>query len=250
MVKLLFLVFALVLFSGCGVSTSSSDQYSDTNGTTTPVIDYNDDIIDNDVIYIIDPNPIDGGDTDIGDGIVYIDPNPVGDGCDCPDDNVTDGSDDGVTDGSDDTDNPSNPSDGESIFDKTDALEDEFACFIGNYSDGYTNNHIKDDNFDYLSESDLEDGVGILSRYPSTSDSEVILFYYDLKPERTLEVDTFLYGKFSIMIDRAWAQNDETVFYVRTPKNDEGLYGCYRVDAKTIDVDGKVDITKVYRLNK
>jgi len=244
MFRVLILTFIFVFLTGCGVSTSSSEtQNSDSNGTGYPTT--SDDNINNDVIYLVDSNPVDG--TDIGDGIVYIDPNPIGDGCNCEDDNQTDNNqtDGGQTDGGQTT--------GESEFDKVNAVEDTKACFIGSYSDGYTNNYLRDNNKDYLAETDLEDGVGVLSRYPSTGDasvSEVILFYYDLKPERTLDVKTYLHDKFSVMIDMAWAQNDETVLYVRTPKNDDGLYGCYRVDTKTMDVDGSVVITKVYRLNR
>ena len=241
MYRMLILVFIFVLFTGCGVSTSSSSsQDNDSNSTNYPTT--SDDNIGSDIIYLVDSNQINDG-TDIGDGIVYIDPNPIGDGCNCEDDNQTDG---GQTDGG-------QTSSGNSIFDKVNAIEDPKACYLGDYNDGETNNILKDDNKDYIYKTDSEDGISVQSRYTSfgaAENSEVVVFYYDLKPSRTMQMKTVTYDSFSVSIDTAWAQNDEKVFYIRTPKNDDGLYGCYHLDVSTIAVDGNVAITKVYRLDR
>lgn len=241
MFKLFIYVLIIVFISACGVDTASSSKDA---GTTDVVIDddnSNGSDNDND-LDLIDPNPIDNsGDVDL------IDPNPINnDGTDdnttVPDNNTT------VPDNNETVIDPVDQAD--SIFDVTGAVEDEFAC-IKLYEDGYTNNVISDDAVDYLGETDLEDGVGINSRYAynfDASKTEVKLFYYDLKPSRDMFMETINLDKYNVFIDTAWAQNDETVFYVKTPIDKDGLYGCYRLDAETIDVDGEVTVTKVYRV--
>ena len=210
---LISLIFISIFLSSCGVDTSSSDSTSTSEST-----DASNGTVDDQInpINPIDPNPVVVGSTD-----------------------------------------PTDPTDptvqANSIFDIAGAIEDKFACIMGDYNDGYTNNIIKDTSDDYLGAIDIEDGVGISSRYPYNTDkskTEVALFYYDLKPRRSMDVKSFLEDNFTISIDTAWADNDETVIYVRTPENSDGLFSCYRYDAKIIDVDGEVTITKVYRLNE
>lgn len=229
LIKVLVISFIVVFMSACnnelGVETSSSAIKA--SSATDNDDDNSDDNSDSGIIIsggsLINPGFIDGAE----------DP----DGGDNPD---------GGDDGQDDTDTQKN-----SIFDTIGAIEDEFACLLGDVNDGFTNNIIKDNSNDYLGEIDEEDGLGITSRYPFNSDiakTEVALFYYDLKPSRSMDVKSFVEDKFTVSIDTAWADNEQKVMYVRTPKEGiNDLYSCYRYDAQTIDRDGKVTITKVYR---
>ena len=229
MLKLLVYLSLIVLFSACGVATSSSSS-SETSSTPPVVTD-----------------PVEEPKNDNNDYRVdVVDPNPI---VDPIDDNVSD------NDGTDDpgTDPTPNEDQNDSIFDTSGAIKDQVACSFGDINNGYTNNVLKDNSDDYLGAFDLEDGLGIISRFPYTNDSaksEVALFYYDLKPIRTNNVITVSGDKHTLSIDTAWAENDEKVIYVRTPKNSDELFGCFRYDLSSINVNGDVAITKVYRLNE
>ena len=231
MLKFLASVFILLSFVSCGVDTSSSSQTAKVEDTTSTNTE-------SDTLTLpplVDLNPIGDANTTVPD-----------DGTTVPDDGTT-VPDDGTTPPSTDV----NQTD--SDFDVVGAIEDKFACTNGDYSDGYTNNLLKDTSADYLGVSDIEDGVGLYSNYPYMSDdskTEVTLFYYDLKPQRSMDVESFLEAGYTLSIDTAWAQNDEKVLYVRTPQDINGLFSCYRHDASTIDVDGKITITKVYKLKE
>lgn len=213
MLKNVLILFAVLLFSACGVETSSSDLVKTTVNSDT---DSND-----------SSNSDDSTDTN------------------------------GSTDSNDstDTNTSTDPADGnvtiKSIFDTTDAVEDKFACILGDSNDGYTNNALSDDSFDHVDTWDEEDGVGVSSRFPNSSvpieETLVTVFYYDLKPARWLANVNIYEDDFRVSVDRAWANNDETIMYARTPKDKNDLFGCYRYDLSSIDINSTVISTKVYR---
>ena len=98
---------------------------------------------------------------------------------------------------------------------------------------------------------DEEDGIGLNSLYPYYDDmeqSKIVLYYSDLKFQRTMEW-IYAYGDgYQVLIDTAWGYNDETRIYVRTPKDENDLYGCYRYELDGIKKDDSVvNSTKVYR---
>ena len=231
MLKFLASVFILLSFTSCGVDTSSSTQTAkveESTGTDTGT----------DALMpppLVELNPIaDANSTVPDDGT--IDP---GDGTTDPGDGTTDPGDGGNQASSD--------------YDVEGAILDPFGCYLGDVNNGYTNNVLKDNSNDYLGAMDLEDGLGITSRYAYSEDvskSEVILYYYDLLPVRTLKVMSVLGYKNTLSIDTAWADNDKKVIYVRTPKDENDFYGCYRYDLSLVDVDDGVTITKVYRLKE
>lgn len=222
MLKFIATVFILLSFVSCGVDTSSSSQTAKVeestgsdNGTST-----------------LTPPPL-------------VELNPISDANSTVPNDGTNPDDGTVTPPT----NDANQTD--SDFDIAGAIEDEYACSIGDVNGGFTNNVLKDNSNDYLGGFDLEDGLGITSRFAyseDTAESEVVLYYYDLKPVRTFKVITVLGYKHTLSIDTAWASNNEKVIYVKTPKNSDGLFGCFRYDLSSIDVDSDVPITKVYRL--
>ena len=230
MLKFLASVFILLSFVSCGVDTSSSSQTAkveDTTGTDTGT-------------DTLTPPPL-------------VELNPIEDAnSTVPDDGTID-PDNGTTDPGDVV----NPGDGgdqtSSTFDVENAIVDSFACFLGDSNQGYTNNVIKDDSNDYLGASDEEDGLGINSRYPFNSDitkTEVALFYYDLEVVRSMDVVSIVEDDYTVSIDTAWADNTNSRLYVRTPKGGNDLFGCYRYDVSSIDIDQTVTVTKVYRIDK
>ena len=223
MFKLSVFLFMIILFNACGVDTASSQT----------VIPVEEPVIEEPVIdktpsdfALIDLNPVDDNGTDI----------PDNNGTDIPDNNGTD-----------------IPSGVDSDFDTAGAIEDKYACIIGDTNNGYTNNTLIDDSNDYIGASDEEDGLGITSRYAYNDDVkkiEVILYYYDLKPTRSMDVKAIFEDNYILSVDTGWAYNEETILYVRTPKDDNDLYGCYRYDVKSIDNNGDYTVTKVYRVNE
>ena len=228
MFKLSVFLLVIIFFNACGVDTASSET----------VIPVEEPIIEEPVI---DKTPSD---------FALIDLNPVNDVNDTVlDNNITD-PDDNITNPDD---NITIPSDINSSFDTVNAVEDRLACIIGDINDGYTNNTITDNSNDYTGASDEEDGVGLTSQYSYNADitkTEVTLFYYDLKPARSMDVASIFEGSYIVSIDKAWANNDETVIYVKTPKDYNDLYGCYRYELSSIDNKSQYEITKVYRVNE
>lgn len=231
MFKLSVFLFVIIFFNACGVDTASSET----------VIPVEEPIVEEPVI---DKTPSD---------FALIDLNPVNDVNDTiPDDNGTVPPDDNSTIPPDDN-STVVPGDINSSFDTVDAIEDQLGCIIGDINDGYTNNSIKDNSNDYTGQSDEEDGIGITSLYSYNSDitrTEVTVFYYDLKPVRSMDIVSILKDDYIVSIDNAWARNDQTVMYVRTPKDYNDLYGCYRYDLSSINNNDNYTITKVYRVNE
>lgn len=225
MYKLLLSVFFVLLFSGCGVQTSSSSNTAQSYEDNSSV------------------------DSDwYGDGYI-IDPNPIGDGS--SDDNTSDGGDNNTSDNntSDDDIYDGVLSQEDSYFDISNAEYDQFACKYGDINDGYTDQIITDDSIDDRSTINLEYGVSINSLYPISyaGGNEVSLFYYSLKPNlKGIMVNIYHDSLYRLSIDKAWADNDQKKVYIMTPANSDGYPSCYRYDLSTID-DNTYQRTKVYR---
>lgn len=212
MLKFVFACFIFLFLTACGVETSSSNldiKRSSSNSDTGNTDSDNTDS-DNTDSDNTDSDNTDSDNTDTGDT-----------------DKVTD-----------------------SIFDTGGAIEDKFACMLGDPNDGYTRNSISDTSPDPVGAFDEEYGVGVNSRFPNHVDitrTNVTVFYYDLKPTRSMDVVGIYEDDFRISIDTGWANNDETTLYAMTPKDANNLYGCYRYDLSSIDINSTVTGTKVYR---
>jgi hypothetical protein len=213
-----------VFFSACGVDTSSSP--SDT---------------------AVNEEVVDTGDTNSLVSLDLIDSNLVIENEIPSENNSTD------TNNTDNTNTDDNKTDvqlANSTFDTVGAIEDRFACILGDSNDGYTDKIIKDDSFDPTATIDQEYGIGINSRFDYNDDptkSQAAVYYTSLKTAKTNKYVSIYETDYRLDIDTGWANNDEKVIYVRTPKNKNDLYGCYRYDLSNITVAGAVRGIKVYR---
>ena len=240
MLRLFVFAFLTVWLCSCGVETSSSATKTDSGDS--PIgdlpVESEDDGLEN--LNLIDPNPLGAvdNDTNLGD-LDLIDLNPITSDPDTdPDTDPDPQPDDGYSDGQI----------AGSIFDTKGAILDDLACLLGEY----TNNIISDTSYDPVGAMDQEDGIGINSKYTYNdilTKTEVKLYYSDLKPQRTLETVNIYENNYRITVDTGWATNDDTVVYVKTPLNDDNLYGCYRYELEDIDKDSTIVTTKVYRNN-
>lgn len=233
MFKLFVYILSVVLLSACGVDTSSSQTDATTSVVTEPVETDTTQDNPNYRLDVIDLNPIvDGSDNNTSDNNVTGD--STGDQIDNP------------------VDSGPNEDQENSIFDTSGAEKDQFGCLTGDANDGYTNNSIKDSSNDYLGTNDEEEGIGVTSRYSYNADStrtEVTLFYHDLYISRFMSAKSVVQDHYTVSIDNAWSENEKTIFYIRTPKDKNDLYGCYRYDVSSMDTDS-VTITKVYRVQE
>ena len=262
MFKLGIFGLLIILFTACGLDTASSTPaVEEVNEPTVeePIVInikdldlINQDIIDNNLdnsgnLDVIDPNPIGGLDPNPIDPNP-IDPNPIDPDPIDPDpidpdqdDNETEEPDTGVI----------VPNDGSvSDFDTEGAIEDKFACIVGDSNEGYTNNTVTDSSIDNRGAMDEEDGVGINSLLAYNNDvdeTKIMVYYYDLKPARTMDVTSVYETSYRFDIDTGWADNDETFVYVQLPRDENGLYRCYRYELSSINVNNTLDSVKVYR---
>jgi gamma-glutamylcyclotransferase (GGCT)/AIG2-like uncharacterized protein YtfP len=221
----LILPFMIVFLSACGVNTSSSPSEQVDSGTST---DSNTDNTNTTSLDLIDPNPIYSADGNNSD------------------------TDTGTDTGGDGTDTGDSGDQSKSVFDVSGAFLDPLACKIGDVNDGFTNHAITDTSADDSAGDDVEYGVLISSKYPydlvEPKNTEVTLFYYTLKPQRDMNMINIYEDRYKLSVDTAWGRNDKTVMYVMTPKDSNGLYGCYRYEFSNI-ADGSFTRTKVYRNN-
>jgi hypothetical protein len=153
------------------------------------------------------------------------------------DDNGTDGDND--TGGTVDVSDPSN-----SGFDQNGAEEDSNACIINSVFQT-----LDDSSFDPLAAADSENGVEIASQYAYSTDLEatkVVLFYPDLSAA-LLDQQLHVYeDNYRFSYDKAWSSDNIATVYIRTPKDSNGAYSCYRYELDSLS-GGSITKTKVYR---
>jgi hypothetical protein len=203
-----FILSLIFLLSACGI-TSNSSANSSTNGGGT------------------DGNGTDGNNTGGG-----VDGNNTGGGVDG---NNTGGG----------TDN------NDSIFDKGTAIFDEKACgaftgFIVGKDNGLSPEGFRN----------AKHGIEIVSELPSNFNptiSEVTLYHPKLIPPITEVNATAQYTivsnekKYYISFDNnVWLKNEKQTVYVKTPKNSDGKYSCYRHILNSATASD-ITTTKVYR---
>jgi len=132
----------------------------------------------------------------------------------------------------------------QSIFDKTDAILDERACLA---TDGYK--IIMDSSLTPDRVSDDENGVSIKSEYEqnvSVEQTEVTLYYTDIEAPKTFNYIIKYEDNFSFSVDEAILEQSNKTIYVRTPKDENDLYGCYRAELNTT-VASDITLVKVFR---
>jgi len=129
-------------------------------------------------------------------------------------------------------------------FSQADAELDVNACIING-----TFQAISDSSFDPNSIADSANGLEIASQYPYSTDLEatkVALFYPTLKSLPLDQVIHIYEDNYRLSFDKAWSSNDIPKVYIRTPKDSNGAYSCYRYDLDSINGD-TITKTKVYR---
>ncbi len=129
-------------------------------------------------------------------------------------------------------------------FSKIGAEQDSNACIINT-----TFKVIDDSSFDPLSAADVDNGLEIASQYDYSVDLEatkVVLFYPSITTA-LLDKKVHIYEEYyRLSFDRAWASSSIANVYVRTPKDINGIYGCYRYELGSLSGDS-ITKTKVYR---
>ncbi len=132
----------------------------------------------------------------------------------------------------------------QSIFNKTDAILDEQACLE---DEGYK--ILTDTSFSPERTNDLVNGISINSDYPFNSDlelTEVQIYYTSLEVEKMGQNTILFTDDYYFAFDEAWVENPEHTIYIRTPKDGNNLYGCYRAELNTT-VASDIALTKVFR---
>ncbi|MFA6137820.1 MAG: hypothetical protein WC667_07020 [Sulfurimonas sp.] len=130
-----------------------------------------------------------------------------------------------------------------SIFDKTDAVFDAFACIKDSY---YKNTLIDSNATEAIRESDSVNGLTLNFNNNSgfESTNEIVLYYPLLGATKTNENVTVFQDSYYFAFDRAWASGKQ--IYIQTPKDTNGLYGCQRAKLDS-NVSSEIQFTKVYR---
>ena len=157
----------------------------------------------------------------------------------------TDSSETNSSSGAASNNNSSSTTDTESIFDTTDAELDAKAC--GAFDDYSA---LTDSSLSPEGQTDDANAIAIYSSYRFTFNpaaSEVTLYYPRLQQTKQGKPYVSVYATYyTISFDKAWVNNANNTVYVKTPKNDNGKFGCYRYklnDANTSNIVA----TKVYR---
>ena len=129
----------------------------------------------------------------------------------------------------------------QSIFNQENAIYDENACIS---RDAY--NELVNQAFYIGLVTDTLNGISIKSNYDFDADfekSEVTIYYPSIS--QTLSDDTIIVFEEDInyyfTFDAAWVDNVEKTIYIKTPKDTQGLFNCYRYELNSIQYS---DITK------
>ena len=133
----------------------------------------------------------------------------------------------------------------QTIFNTTNAIYDENGCVS---QDGY--NELMSNAFSPELVNDSINGISLKSNYLLGDDldgSDVILYY----PSITQNLSNNIIYVFEENInyyftyDEAWVENTEQTVYVKTPKDTQGLYSCYRYQLSSTTTND-ITPTKVF----
>ena len=131
-----------------------------------------------------------------------------------------------------------------SIFDTTDAVYDSQACKIS-----AVYHILKDNSFDPEGREDTVSKLIIKSLYSIQSDpnkSEVYLYHPDLTQAAKNTYSVIYEDDYKISFDQAWVDNANNIVYIRTPKNSDDKYQCFKYILNDTDAS-KINGIKVYR---
>jgi len=136
-------------------------------------------------------------------------------------------------------------------FNTINAIHDENGCI----NDGYN----KLSNFNYPwpgieadTSTDINNGISLkaLGVYQEGVEKyEVTIFYPDLENATSGNKSTKIEENYSFGYDKSWLENSDKTIYVMTPKDEDGLYSCYRYQLSFTN-DSEVVSTKVFRYSE
>lgn len=148
----------------------------------------------------------------------------------------------------------------ETIFNTTNAELDEAACTSTNgYIPLFASNSTNFSPETIDEQTDSVNGISIESGYISQiasndlanindriDDTGITIFYPELENNATGIKETVFEDNYYFAYDINWINNNEQTVYVMTPKDDSGLYSCYRYE---LNSSNSTDIyaTKVFR---
>jgi len=133
----------------------------------------------------------------------------------------------------------------QTLFNTTNAELDDNACVSQ-----YDYHQLKSNAFVPEIVEDSKNGIGIKSSYgmgENLEDSEVILFYPSLSQKLSNDVTVVFQesGEYYFTFDKSWADNAEKTVYIRTPKDTQGLYSCYRYLLSSVH-SSEIEAVKVF----
>ncbi len=141
----------------------------------------------------------------------------------------------------------------QTIFNTTNAEYDLNGCTssLNNYHEitSYSVPSFSEETTNY--NKDSGNGIGIKSLYPANtilSESTVTLYYPSISsnPSNDSADDIIVFtDNYNILYDPAWANSTKQTIYVKTPKDSQGLYGCYRYELNSIHAND-ITPTKVF----
>jgi len=129
-------------------------------------------------------------------------------------------------------------------YSKVDAEKDVNACLIND-----TFQIISDSSFDPNAIADAANGLELASQYPYSIDLEatkVVLFYPSIGTALFNKTVHIYEENYRLSFDKAWSTSKLPIVYIRTPKDVNGVYSCYRYDLASIN-GNSITKTKVYR---
>jgi len=130
------------------------------------------------------------------------------------------------------------------IFDKSDAKLDSKACGTFGEFTAIADSTLNPEGFD-----NRKDGIKITSSLPMSYDpykSEVTLYYPKLTSDKLGVYSAINKDEYYITFDNVWFNNEKQAIYVRTPRDDDGRYSCYRYVLNS-SISSSPKATKVYR---
>ena len=131
----------------------------------------------------------------------------------------------------------------QSIFSKTDAIYDKSACTLQD-----SGNTLADTDDESQRVYDIENGLSLSSSYTSgltQEENEVTIYYPNLEKTKSGDNTVVFKDNYYFSYDNAWIENSNNTIYIKTPKEVDSPYGCYRVKLDSMS-ENDITFVKVY----
>jgi len=131
----------------------------------------------------------------------------------------------------------------QTIFNTTNAILDEKACNSQSIFNEITT-------YSFMPDPSADDfnGMSIKSTYPfgeGLDETKVTIYYPSLQNDQTKNKVVLFEDDYYFAYDIAWVNNTNKTVYVKTPKDERGLYSCYRYELNSTSA-GDITSTKVF----